>query len=94
MPARTVGNEKIMALIKAGVIPHNCSNWEMRAPVDGVVTFHADVYATEEQFEKLADLLLADPAQCREYALEICFKGSSLWRSENLSLEMDLKKGE
>jgi hypothetical protein len=65
--AITPHNSKaIKDLVASGVIPPACFRFQLIAESGKAVTLRADCYVTEQQFQLIADALIADPQVAAE----------------------------
>lgn len=76
-------------LIEAGIIPANATNFELRAPAGGVVTFFIEIAATTEQYEAVrAALMMGDSAEARRITRTILVRDRNNPRSMPMVIEM------
>lgn len=61
----------VKRLIDANIIPKNCYDFTLRARAGEALRFEISVYGTQDQYEAVAEALLANPEEARKLARSI-----------------------
>jgi len=67
------GLKSIEKLIEAGLIPQECTKFEVMVAVGQPVRIRSEAFVTKEQMDALVAALTESPEAAREYARQACF---------------------
>lgn len=56
----------VKALSDEGIIPARCFNWTLTVKAGDVVRIRSEVYVTEAEFRRIADLVMAHRESCKQ----------------------------
>ena len=71
------GSKAIKQLSAAGIIPPECTRFELLAEVNKAVRLRYEVFASEEQVQQIADVLERNPEEALEMARSFVFKSKT-----------------
>jgi hypothetical protein len=63
----------IKRLIREGIIPPECRMMTLRCAANEAIKMQLEVYVTAEQMEKIADALIDNAEEVKQFAREIIF---------------------
>lgn len=87
MMATATNNPIVKALINAGIIPQRCLRFTLELEIKNPIKITSVVYATEEEFQTIADALLAHPEAAKDFVHKTFFKPMDDSCQEPISVE-------
>lgn len=73
----SAGSQIVKELIGAGIIPPNCTRWELVADMHSAVALRFEVLVTQEQYDRIGGAILHNPEEAKSIAQITVWGGMS-----------------